>query len=246
MSTAQAKAKISLVWNDVLAAVIEAGLNRILLYGPPDTGKTTTASKIRPDGEVYRVQCSRQQGIEDLLGSFLLVPGPTGSPVTQFVPGPIVKAMKEGALLLADEFDMRNPAHDSIWHSVLDDESIAEVRLPDGTVIKPSPGFIAIATTNATPNAFSPALQRRFQLKLFCGQAHPEALNSLKPEHRSIVVNWQKALTPPQIKFELSVSALRTFSILADCYGCADTAARLVFHDGAAEFISALANNQKA
>jgi len=239
MPTASAKTK-SLAWFEVLTAVVNAGLNRVLLYGPPDTGKTTTATKIREDKPVFRVQCSRQQGIEDLLGSYVLQAGET-----KFIPGPVAQAMLQGATLLVDEFDMRNPAHDSIWHSVLDDESIAEVRLPDGTVIKPAPGFIAIATTNATPNAFSPALQRRFQLKLFCGQAHPEALNSLKPAHRSIVVNWQKALTPPQIKFELSVSALRTFSILADCYGCQDTAARLVFHDGAAEFISALANNQK-
>lgn len=227
-------------WYDVLSTVIAKGISRILLYGPPDTGKTTTASLLRPDKPVYRVQCSRQQGIEDILGAYVLHSG-----ATIFAPGPVARAMADGGTLLVDEFDFRNPAHDSIWHSVLDDPKLAEVRLPDGSVVKPASGFLVIATTNASPNAFSPALQRRFELKLFCGTTHPQALNSLPDELASMIRNWQLTITPPTVKVELSVSSLTTYSRLTAHYG-QDVSASLVFGANAQEFISALANNVKA
>lgn len=235
------KSKHSSNWYDVLPAIIEAGITRILLYGPPDTGKTTTASLIRPGKPVFRVQCSRQQGIEDILGSYVLRDGRT-----EFIPGPIAQAMLSGGTLILDEFDFRNPAHDSIWHAVLDDPKIAEVRLPDGTVIKPAPGFIAIATTNATPSAFSPALQRRFELKLFCGISHPEALNAIAGPLASLVSNWQKTVTAPAVKVEMSVSALATYACLEKHFGDQEFAAALVFKANSKEFLSALANNIKA
>ncbi len=234
------KVKVLPPWHQILPAIMQGNAaHRILLYGPPDTGKTTTASQCRPDN-VYRVQCSRQQGIEDVLGAYVLRDG-----ATVFLPGPIPQAMQSGGLLLLDEFDFRNPSHDSIWHSVLDDSSIAEVRLPDGSVVKPAPGFTVIATTNATPSAFSPALQRRFEVKLFCGCAHPKALEKLPEPLGSMVANWQLGVAAPAVKVEFSVSSLSAYARLTAIFG--DThAAEITFGSSAQEFISALANNVKA
>lgn len=241
MSTSTKTSKNSLApWHELLPAILKAkAATRFLLYGPPDTGKTTTASLISPK-KTFRIQCSRQQGIEDLLGSFIFANG-----TTTFVPGPIPLAMQAGGILVADEFDHHNPAHASLWHAVLDDLDIAQIRLPDGSVVKPTPGFTVIATTNATPIAFSPAIQRRFEVKLFCGQAHPAALQKLPSPLGEMVANWQLAVVVPPVKVEFSVSSLSAYSRLASIFGD-QNAARIIFGSSADEFISALANNTKA
>ncbi len=255
--------KINTTWHTVLPEVIQL-VHRVLLYGPPDTGKTTSACRLGDDQArqryaemvvqgrevdrdkfiqdhgAIRLQCSRQQGIEDLLGSFVLREGKT-----EFVAGPIPKAMRQGRILVVDEFDQRNSAHDSIYHALLDDLAIACVSLPDGSECRPVDGFKVICTTNATPGAFSPALQRRFELKLWCGSSHPEALKTLLPECASLLVNWQQAITRPDCKVETSISSLRVFATLSAKFG-QDKAAALVFPSTSQEFLSTLANNIKA
>lgn len=224
-------------WYEILN-IVTGHLSRILLYGPPDTGKTTAASKV--GAKSYRVQCSRQQGIEDLLGSYVLENGET-----KFIPGPVALAMTEGATLVIDEFDMANPAHASIWHAVLDDPQIACVRLPNGAEIKPAAGFKVIATTNATPVAFSAALQRRFELKLYCGTAHPDALASMPKDCAKLLLHWQSSAKMPDIAFEAGVSSLRTFITLKSVKEIGeDGAAQLVFAGAGKEFLSTLASNR--
>jgi hypothetical protein len=164
---------------------------------------------------------------------------------TKFIPGPVALAMMEGATLVVDEFDMANPAHASIWHAVLDDPQISCVRLPNGQEIKPAEGFKVIATTNTSPLAFSAALQRRFELKLYCGTAHPEALATIPNDCAKLLLHWQSSAKIPEITFETSVTSLRTFITLkgVDEIG-EDGAAQLVFAGAGKEFLSTLASNR--
>ncbi len=232
--------KINTTWHEVLPQIIPL-VHRILLYGPPDTGKTTAATRLGDaNGGSIRLQCSRQQGVEDLLGSFVLRNG-----ATEFVPGPIPRAMREGRILVIDEFDQRNAAHDSIYHAALDDKDIACIALPDGTECRPTEGYKVICTTNAGVGAFSPALQRRFEVKLWCGQAHPEALKTLAPECAAMLKNWQLSVQAPETKVETSVSSLRVYGKLAKAFGM-DQAAALVFPSTHQEFLSTLASNLPA
>jgi nitric oxide reductase NorQ protein len=227
-------------WHEVLSQVIPL-VTRVLLYGPPDTGKTTTATLLSEKS--YRLQCSRQQGIEDLLGSFVLRNNATGQPVTEFVPGPIPRAMREGCTLVVDEFDQRNASHDSIYHALLDDPQIACIALPDGSECRPVAGFRVVCTTNQQPSAFPPAIQRRFELKLWCGTAHPDALATLPDECASLLKNWQLTVKIPEYVPEMGLSSLRVYARLAAKLG-QDLAAMLVFAGGNAEFLSSLASNQ--
>lgn len=135
-----------MTWHNLLDVIIETkALSRILLFGPPDTGKSTAAVNAakKLDRPCFRCQCAPQQGIEDLLGNWTLVDGKT-----VFVPGPIARAMTAGGVLLLDEFDRRNKGHDSIYHALLDDPAISSLNLPNGETIKPAPGFMAIYANN--------------------------------------------------------------------------------------------------
>lgn len=223
-------------WHEQLPIVINAGITRILLHGPPDTGKTTTAGKTaQAKGQaVYRLQCSRDQGVEDLLGQFVLEKGET-----RFAPGPIPQAMQSGGMLIMDEFDMRNPAHDSIYHSIMDDAEIAEVRLPDGTVIKPQPGFTVVCTTNADPKMFTPALLRRWELKLYCAIAHPEALKTVDKQEAKFLHNLQTGVKTPEFRFEFCVSSFRAARKLKDSGLDPEFALSLVFGEAAAKELQA-------
>jgi MoxR-like ATPase len=233
------KTKLPVLWHEQLPVILTAGITRVLLHGPPDTGKTTTAGKLaeKRGQQVFRLQCSRDQGIEDLLGQFTLSDGST-----KFAPGPIPQAMACGGMLICDEFDFRNPAHDSIYHSVLDEREIAEVRLPDGTTVKPADGFTVVCTTNAAPNVFSAALLRRWELKLYCAIAHPEALASLPPKQAKFLNNLQSGQKVPEFRFELSVSAFKAVARLSAVVP-EDHALTMVFGEQAArEIESSLAS----
>ncbi len=235
-----AKAKAPSVWFESLPVILSAGITRVLLHGPPDTGKTTTAGKLAMarGQKVFRLQCSRDQGIEDLLGQFTLSDG-----ATKFAPGPIPQAMASGGMLIADEFDLRNPAHDSIYHSLLDEPEIAEVRLPDGSSIRPASGFSVICTTNAVPGVFSAALLRRWELKLHCAVAHPDAIQHLPTAHGRFLNNLQAAVKTPDFRFEFCVSSFRAVTRLTQGGMEEEHALVLVFgHDAAKELQSALAS----
>jgi len=87
-----------------------------------------------------RVQLTPESDEDSLLGGFRLINGET-----VFVDGPVVTAMKEGALLLLDELD-RATNKIMCLQSVMEGKPVLVQRT--GELVKPHPEFNVIATAN--------------------------------------------------------------------------------------------------
>ena len=90
--------------------------------------------------EYVRVQITPETDEDDLIGGFRLINGET-----VFSYGPVVKAMKHGAVLLIDEID-RGSNKLMCLQSVLEGKSLLLKKT--GEVVKPAAGFNVIATAN--------------------------------------------------------------------------------------------------
>lgn len=90
--------------------------------------------------EYVRVQITPETDEDDLIGGFRLINGET-----VFSYGPVVKAMKHGAILLIDEID-RGSNKLMCLQSVLEGKPLLLKKT--GEVVNPAPGFNVIATAN--------------------------------------------------------------------------------------------------
>ena len=90
--------------------------------------------------EYVRVQITPETDEDDLIGGFRLINGET-----VFSYGPVVKAMKRGAILLIDEID-RGSNKLMCLQSVLEGKTLLLKKT--GEVITPAKGFNVIATAN--------------------------------------------------------------------------------------------------
>ena len=94
--------------------------------------------------ELIRVNITIETDESDLVGS-LRLSDPRGSTITEWQDGPVVRAMKRGAVLLLDEVDL---ASNKILclQPVLEGKGLF-IKIT-GEYVKPAPGFNVIATAN--------------------------------------------------------------------------------------------------
>ena len=121
-----------------------AGKN-LLISGPTGSGKTSLAEEFcaRTGRGFYRVACHGRLEFSDLVGQLTLLSD--GS--TSFVHGPLVRAMREGAVLAMDEFNFVPPAISGALNTVLDGGALLIPQT--GELIEPHPEFRIVATGNA-------------------------------------------------------------------------------------------------
>lgn len=114
----------------------------VYISGLSGNGKTFMIEQAcaRTKRQYIRVQITPATDEDDLIGGFRLINGET-----VFCEGPVVKAMKAGAVLLLDEIDR---ASDKIMclQGVLEGKPILNKKT--GEVISPAPGFEVIASAN--------------------------------------------------------------------------------------------------
>lgn len=105
-------------------------------------GKTLTIMQVCSllGREAYRVNITCETDEDDLIGGFRLLNGET-----KFAYGPVVAAMKRGAVLILDEVDLAS-------YKIMCLQPVLEGRplllKKTGEYVQPSPGFTVVATAN--------------------------------------------------------------------------------------------------
>lgn len=220
-------------WWDVLAQCTRV-LDRILLVGPPSSGKSTTAMLTL--GIKHRITMTQNTSREDVCGMFHLVSGQT-----VWLDGPITKAMRNGAPILLDEIDRCGPEVESLMYSVIDDHP--HLTLPNGELVLAAPGFKVLMTSNVPPDVLEEAVRDRMQAIIFAYAPHEDALSGMSGAEANVVRNYYKTITVPRLAMNPTVRRMRAFKALCTAKMKADIAARVVFGQVAApELLSIIAN----
>jgi GTPase SAR1 family protein len=173
------------LWEKIYATIAIPEISNILLYGPPGTGKTTAlynmAKGLFGEEKVYMTTSHDESIAEELTGHWM----PRGG---EFVwhNGFAVNAFKDGALII-NEIDLAGGSYKTVLHSVLDDRSVACLRLPSGEMVHPHAQFKALATMNGYPEDLPEALRDRFDVKICVSRPSPEAMEALDDDLADII-----------------------------------------------------------
>jgi len=124
-------------------SIIKSGMfYPVFITGLSGNGKTTMVEQAcaKLKKKYIRVQITPETDEDDLIGGFRLVNGET-----VFAEGPVIRAMKSGALLLLDEID-RGSNRIMCLQSVLEGKPVLIKKT--GEVVHPVSGFNVMSTAN--------------------------------------------------------------------------------------------------
>ncbi len=134
------------ILQDAIIALLQG--KHILLKGPTGSGKTKLAETLSAifSQPMHSINCSVDLDVEAMLGYKTIVEK-KGKNSIDFVPGPVVKAMKNGHLLYIDEINMAKPETLPVLNGVLDYRRRITNPLTS-EVIEAKPSFGVIAAIN--------------------------------------------------------------------------------------------------
>lgn len=230
-------------WYDILSAIVKWAKDsgkkaRILLIGPPGTGKSKTSLVVTNTSN--RVTFTEGMGIEDLLGMYQLIDGST-----VWCDGPVVTAMRKGEAILFDEVDHTPTEIQSALYGWIDDQPHA--TLPNGEIVNASNGYCVIGTTNSNITSLPEAIFDRFDAVLLATTPHPDALRSLADKSmEDLVSNHFRGLpdTPWKWSGKPTFRRVRSFQELKPVLG-ENNAAKVVFGDAGKEVLSILTTSSR-
>jgi len=225
-------------WRDVHDA-LEAGLDRLVLFGPPGTGKTFAGLNMGDTtGGAYRLICNEDMTAADVTGHFM----PAADGTWKWLDGSVLKAWKgdgtRGGRIVADEIDRASGDVMSLLLNMFDNPESASWQHPEtGVVHQPRPGFSVVMTTNIEEMRDLPvALRDRFPVAIRIDRPHPGALEKLSPNLRAPAI----AAVDADKARRFSVRAFMAFDRLCQAGFELDRAAFIVFGNHARDILDAI------
>lgn len=219
---------------DIVSKVIQQA-DKVLLFGPAGTGKTTAGVKEGNPNKVYKTTVHEEMPAAELIGHYI----PEGD---KFVwhDGIAIKAWREGARLVIDEIDRASGDVLTILYGVLDDEAVAALTLPTGETVYPRAGFSCVATMNGQPQDLPAALRDRFQSMVEVPEPAPGAYEALSEDIRALAkASFGGAHTGADKARASSIRSWKSFDLLRRTAGDLD-AAIMVFGEHAEEIVDSL------
>lgn len=213
-------------WQDFIDA-LDAGIDRLVLFGPSGTGKTFAALREGVGSEgAHRIVCTEDMTSADVTGCWM----PTAAGQFEWLDGAAVRAWRgdgrRGGRLVLDEADRAAGDVLALLLAVCDTEGSARFDHPaTGEALTPLPGFTVVMTTNLErPEELPAALRDRFPVAIEIDAPHPDAVELLPEDLRDAAVAVGAAPSPRRV----SLRAFYAYARLRESVE-PERAARLAF-----------------
>lgn len=220
-------------WRDVTVA-LTGGIDRLLLYGVPGTGKTFGGLHIGVSDDAprsHRLVCTEDMTSADVTGAWM----PDAAGTFRWLDGAATLAWigdgTTGSRLVADECDKASGDVLGLLLAMFDSDGSATFDHPGtGETIAPNPGFSVVMTSNVEdPDNLPDALRDRFPVAVCINAPHPDALALLPADLRDAAARIVACEDPGR---RASLRAFFAFDRMRTNGVSVEDAGRLAFGDG--------------